>query len=50
MYYNIFIFFYFVHKFGFKRELKEILCWKLLTFSSRSPCEAEESRNQGDNV
>lgn len=37
---NTYIFPIFVHKrnkFGFNREWKEILCWKLLTFSSRSP-------------
>ena len=48
--YNKYIFFsYILHKsnkFGFKRELKEILRRKLLTFSSRSPHETEESPDQ----
>ena len=46
---NTYFFSYFLHKsnkFGFKRELKEILHWKLLTFSSRSPHETEESPDQ----
>lgn len=45
--------FYFVcknNKFGSRIELKEILCWKLVTFSSRNPCETEESRNQRGNM
>lgn len=43
-FYSIYVlhifFFCFVHKsskFGSRRELKEIFCWKLVSFSSRNP-------------
>lgn len=50
IYLLFFCFVYKSNKFGSKIELKEILCWKLVTFSSKNPREIEESRNQRGNV
>lgn len=50
---NTCIFPIFVHKsnkFVFKRELKEMLCWKLLTFSSRSPMRLKKSWSKATNL